>query len=206
MGTDAAAGQAAIDAVREAVAADPENAAFTAQGWHPLFAAAPDARIVIVGQAPGARAQASGILFDDASGVNLIEWLGVDEATFRDPGRIAILPMDFYYPGRGATGGGRSGDLPPRRGFADRWHPALLAQLPDVRLTLLIGTTAQQHYLGSRRKANLTETVRAFREYLPDQLPLVHPSPLNFRWQGRNPWFREEVLPALRTEVARALA
>jgi uracil-DNA glycosylase len=201
MGTDAAAGQAAIDAVREAVAADPENAAFTAQGWHPLFAAAPDARIVIVGQAPGARAQASGILFDDASGVNLVEWLGVDEATFRDPGRVAILPMDFYYPGRGP-----SGDLPPRRGFADRWHPALLAQLPDVRLTLLIGTSAQQHYLGPRRKANLTETVRAFREYLPDQLPLVHPSPLNFRWQGRNPWFREEVLPGLRTEVARALA
>lgn len=199
MGSDAPPG--AVEAVRAAVAADPANAAFTARGWVPLFAAAPGARIVIVGQAPGARAQASGILFDDASGAALIEWLGVDEATFRDPARIAILPMDFYYPGRG-----RSGDLPPRRGFAERWHPQLLALLPDVRLTLLIGTSAQQRYLGPRRKANLTETVRAFREYLPAEFPLVHPSPLNFRWQARNPWFRDEVLPALMAEVARALA
>lgn len=201
MGSDAPHGPAAVEGIRAAVAADPDNAAFAARGWVPLFAAAPGARIVIVGQAPGARAQASGVLFDDASGVALIEWLGVDEATFRDPARVAILPMDFFYPGRG-----RSGDLPPRRGFAERWHPQLLALLPDVRLTLLIGASAQQRYLGPRRKSNLTETVRAFREYLPAQLPLVHPSPLNFRWQARNPWFRAEVLPELRAEVARALA
>jgi uracil-DNA glycosylase len=191
-------GPVTIDEVRAAVAADPENAAFTARGWAPVFRAAPDARIVLIGQAPGARAQESGIPFTDASGAALLEWLGLDDATFR--ARVAILPMDFYWPGRG-----RGGDLPPRRGFAARWHPPLLALLPAVRLTLLVGTAAQAHYLGSRRKANLTETVRAFRDYLPAELPLVHPSPLNFRWQARNPWFREDVLPALRTEVARAL-
>jgi uracil-DNA glycosylase len=183
------------------VATDPENAAFTARGLRPVFAAAPRARVVIVGQAPGARAQSSGIAFTDASGVALIEWLGVDEATFRDPDAFAILPMDFYWPGRGA-----GGDRPPRRGFAARWHPALLALMPDVRLTLLVGAPAQAHYLGPRRRANLTETVRAFHDYLPAELPLVHPSPLNFRWQARNPWFRADVLPALRTEVGRALA
>jgi uracil-DNA glycosylase len=193
-------GAVTLDEVRAEIAADSENAAFTARGWRPVFAAAPGARVVIVGQAPGARAQESGMPFTDASGTALLEWLGVDEATFRDPDRFAVLPMDFYYPGRGA-----SGDLPPRRGFATRWHPPILALLPEVRLTLLVGTAAQAHYLGTRRHTNLTETVRAFREYLPAQLPLVHPSPLNFRWQARNPWFRDEVLPALRPEVARAL-
>jgi uracil-DNA glycosylase len=190
-----------IDEIRAAIAADPENAEAAARGWAPLFVAAPGARVAIIGQAPGARAQASGVPWDDASGTALIAWLGVEEAVFRDPAAFAILPMDFYYPGRGA-----SGDLPPRRGFAARWHPQILAQLPTIRLTLLIGATAQRHYLGPLRKENLTATVRAFREYLPDRFPLVHPSPLNFRWQARNPWFRTEVLPALRGEVARALA
>ncbi len=193
-------GAVTIDEVRAAVAADPANAAFTARGWVPVFTAEPRARVLPIGQAPGARARESGTPFTDASGAALLDWLGVDDATFRDPDRFAVLPMDFYWPGRG-----RSGDLPPRPGFAERWHPPLRALMPGVRLTLLLGAAAQAHELGSRRKANLTETVRSFREYLPDGFPLVHPSPLNLRWQARNPWFRDDVLPALRAEVARAL-
>jgi len=194
-------GAVTIDELRAAVAADPENAAFTARGWRPVVSHAREPRVVLVGQAPGARAQASGMPFTDASGAALVEWLGVDEATFRDPSRIAIVPMDFYFPGRGP-----GGDLPPRRGFADRWHPAVLELLPERRLLLLVGAAAQEHYLRGRRKRNLTETVRAFRDYLPAELPLVHPSPRNAPWQAAHPWFRADVLPALRAEVARALA
>lgn len=187
--------------LRAAIVADPANAGMRALGHTPVYTAGPAARIAVVGQAPGRRAQASGVPWDDASGVRLREWLGVSEAQFRDPGLFALLPMDFYYPGRGA-----SGDLPPRRGFAERWHPPLFALMPDIRLTLLIGSYAQAHYLGRRRQASLTETVRAWADYLPEFLPLVHPSPLNFRWQARNPWFEAEVVPELRARVAAALA
>lgn len=181
------------------IAADPDNAWATALGYRPVFVAAPGARVVIIGQAPGRAAQESGIPFSDASGVRLIEWLGVDEPAFRDPDRFAILPMDFYYPGKGAAG-----DLPPRPGFADRWHPRILERMPDVRLTLLLGDHAQRHVLGPKRKRTLTDTVRAYREYLP-RFPLPHPSPLNFRWQARNPWFVDAVVPALQDAVAAAL-
>lgn len=181
------------------IAADPDNAWATALGYRPVFQAAPGARIVILGQAPGRVAQESGVPFTDASGERLIQWLGVDAATLHDPNRIAILPMDFYYPGKGAHG-----DLPPRPGFADRWHPRVLALMPDIRLRLVLGDHAQRHYLGPARKATLTETVRAYREYLPS-FPLPHPSPLNFRWQARNPWFVAEVVPSLQDAVAAAL-
>lgn len=190
-----------FEAVRSAIVADPENVWAAERGWGPLYTAGPKARLVIIGQAPGMRAQVSGIPWNDPSGVTLREWLGVSDSEFYESGAISVLPMDFYYPGRG-----RSGDLPPRRGFAATWHPQLLALMPDVRLTLLIGKYAQSHYLGSTAKRTLTETVRAFREYLPSAvMPLVHPSPLNFRWQAKNPWFAEEVLPALGTEVRRIL-
>jgi len=187
-------------AIRSALVADPDNAWAAQRGWDPLYAAAPSARLVVVGQAPGARAQESGIPWDDPSGVTLRDWLGVSDAEFYDSERISLLPMDFYYPGRG-----RSGDLPPRRGFAATWHPQLLALMPEVQLTLLIGEYAQSHYLGSTAKRTLTETVRAFGDYLPSMIPLVHPSPLNFRWQAKNPWFAEDVLPALGMEVRRIL-
>lgn len=188
-----------IEALRDAVLADPENAAFRALGYAPVLTAHPDARIAVIGQAPGRKAQVSGVPFDDASGARLRDWLGVDEATFRDPAAFALVPMDFFYPGRGA-----GGDLPPRRGFAARWHPPLLALMPRVRLTLLVGSYAQAHYLGARRRGTLTETVRAHAEYLPF-VPLVHPSPLNFRWHARNPWFEADVVPTLRELVAQAL-
>jgi uracil-DNA glycosylase len=189
-----------IDEIRRAIAADPANADWAERGEGPLFVADPAARIAIIGQAPGQKAQASGIPWDDASGAKLMLWLGVSEDQFRDPALFAILPMDFYYPGKGT-----SGDLPPRKDFAPRWHPLILSQLPGISLTVLIGKYAQDHYLGGNTKSNLTETVRAFREYLPEVFPVVHPSPLNFRWHARNPWFDTDLVPALRTAVADAI-
>ena len=192
-----------LDELREAIKADPENAAMTAQGWEPLYTAGPKARIAVVGQAPGRKAQESGVPWNDASGVKLCEWLGVTTERFHDPDEFALVPMDFYYPGKGPGG---SGDLPPRPGFAAKWHPQLFADMPELRLTILIGAHAQKFYLGARRRKTLTETVRAWREYLPEFFPIVHPSPLNFRWQARNPWFVEELVPDLRETVAAALA
>jgi uracil-DNA glycosylase len=167
--------------------------------YQPLYVADAAARVVIIGQAPGRKAQESGTPWNDASGARLVAWLGVDEATFRDPARFALLPMDFYYPGKGPHG-----DLPPRREFAAQWHPRILQAMPDVALTLLVGSFAQQHYLGTRE--SLTETVRRFADYLPAMFPLVHPSPLNFRWLAKNPWYEDDVLPALRQCVQAALA
>lgn len=187
-----------LDAIRSDIVDHPGNAWATRLGYQPIYVAHPDARCLIIGQAPGVRAQESGIPWHDASGERLRDWLGVDEATFHTPERFAILPMDFYYPGKGA-----SGDLPPRPDFAATWHPRLLAEMPQIRLTLLIGNYAQSHYLG--KGGTLTERVRAFRDHLPDRFPLVHPSPLNFRWQAKNPWFATDVLPELRGRVADAI-
>jgi uracil-DNA glycosylase len=192
---------AELEAIRAELVADPDNAWARELGYEPVFAAAPGARIALIGQAPGRKAQESGVPWDDASGVKLREWLGVTDEQFYDPALFAILPMDFYFPGKGA-----SGDLPPRKDFAPRWHPRLLGQLPDIALTLLVGGYAQKFYLGASAGTNLTETVRAYRDYLPSKLPLVHPSPLNFRWQKKNPWFEAEVVPALRTRVREVLA
>ncbi|MFE4468098.1 uracil-DNA glycosylase family protein [Leifsonia sp. NPDC056824] len=189
-----------FESINTALITAAENAWAHDLGYLPLYAAGPRARIAIIGQAPGRRAQESGIAWNDASGITLMNWLGVSEEEFRDPNLFALLPMDFYYPGKGT-----SGDLPPRRGFAERWHVPLLELMPDIRLTVLIGTYAQHHYLGGRAKRNLTETVYAFREYLPEFLPLVHPSPLNFRWQARNRWFESDVIPAIRHSVAAAI-
>jgi len=190
-----------LDEVRAAIVADPENAAMAEAGWAPLYTASPTARIVVVGQAPGRKAQESGVPWRDASGAKLCDWLGVSDELFHDPRSFAIVPMDFYYPGKAATG-----DLPPRPGFAAKWHPLIFAAMPEVRLTLLVGGYAQKYYLAARRRATLTETVRAWRDYLPEYVPLVHPSPLNFRWQARNPWFVDELVPELQIAVAAALA
>ncbi|KDB08526.1 Uracil-DNA glycosylase superfamily [Burkholderia sp. lig30] len=170
-------------------------------GPRPVLRAHRDARILIVGQAPGARVHASGIPWDDASGKRLREWLGVDADTFYDASRFAIVPMGFCYPGRGA-----SGDNPPRPECARRWHDRLLAELPAIRLTLLIGQYAQRYFLRDARKASLTETVHAWREYGPALLPLPHPSPRNQAWFKHHPWFEADVLPELRRRVARCLA
>jgi uracil-DNA glycosylase len=185
-----------LEAIHQAILDDPANGDATAAGILPLYTASAKSRIAVIGQAPGKKAQDSGIPWNDQSGVNLRQWLGVSDEQFYDPELIALLPMDFYYPGKGAHG-----DLPPRTGFASTWHPRILAHLPDLQLTILIGRYAQVAYLGKSRKSNLTETVKAFREYLPTYFPLVHPSPLNFRWQAKNPWFATDVLPVLSATV-----
>jgi uracil-DNA glycosylase len=165
-------------------------------GPKPVLRAAHGARLLVVGQAPGARVHASGIPWDDASGKRLREWLGVDADTFYDATRVAIVPMGFCYPGKAG-----SGDAPPRPECRTTWHPRLLPLLPGIDLTLLIGQYAQAHFLGAARKASLTDTVRAWREYLPAYVPLPHPSPRNVAWFKANSWFEEEVLPELRERV-----
>jgi uracil-DNA glycosylase len=170
-------------------------------GPRPVLAASASARLLIVSQAPGARVHATGIPWNDASGRRLREWLKVDEATFYDPQRVAIVPMGFCYPGRAG-----SGDAPPRPECRATWHPRLLPLLRKVEFTLSIGQYAQAWCLGARREATLTDTVRAWREYLPDHMPLPHPSPRNVGWFKANPWFEADVLPALRERVHAVLS
>ncbi|MEO8443724.1 MAG: uracil-DNA glycosylase family protein [Gammaproteobacteria bacterium] len=166
-------------------------------GPRPVLQAAATARILIVGQAPGARVHKSGIPWDDPSGDRLRRWMGVNKDAFYDEARIAIIPMGYCYPGRGV-----GGDLPPRRECAQLWLDHLLAKLPRLRLTLLIGTHAQRHFLGDRRKASLTETSNAWREYAPAYFPLPHPSPRNTPWFSRNSDFERHIVPALAEQVA----
>lgn len=165
-------------------------------GPRPIVRAAAGARILIVGQAPGAKVHASGVAWNDASGERLRGWLGVDAASFYDETNFAIIPMGFCYPGRGS-----SGDKPPRRECSQLWLDSLLAKLPAIELTLLIGQYAQRQFLGNRRKASLTETVRAWAEYAPTYIPLPHPSPRNQGWFKQHTWFESEVLPMLRARV-----
>lgn len=189
-----------IDAIRREIIEHESNKPFKKQGFEPLFVADKRARVVVVGQAPGISAQELGIPWKDLSGERLKEWLGIDENTFRDASKIALLPMDFYYQGKG-----KSGDRPPRKDFADTWHPRLYALMPNIKLTVLAGQYAVKHYLGKHAKSNLTSTVKSFNDYLPDFFPIVHPSPLNNRWLAKNKWFLEDVLPALRRRVKDAL-
>jgi uracil-DNA glycosylase len=166
----------------------------------PVLAGHVDARIAVIGQAPGTREHDSGVHWDDVSGDLLRGWLEVDEATFRDAVKFAILPMGFCYPGKR-----EGGDAPPRPECAPLWHPPLLAAMPNIRLTLLVGENAQRHYLGAGRKMNPTATVHAFDKYLPTFFPLPQPTWRNHIWMARNPWFASDALPALRREVSGAL-
>lgn len=192
--------QADFDSVFQAIRADEQNGEFTRQGIDPLYTASATSRLVIIGQAPGRVAQETRIPWNDKSGDRLRDWLGIDRATFYVPSAVALLPMDFYYPGKG-----KSGDLPPRRGFAEKWHPVLLGMMPQVRLTVLVGSYATRRYLELSSSAKLTDVVRNYADYLPRFFPLVHPSPRNQLWMSRNPWFETDVLPRLRSEVASAL-
>ena len=189
-----------FDAIYQAICDDPMNTAMKAKDYVPVYTAGPKAKIVIVGQAPGSKAQASMKPWNDVSGILLRKWLGVTDEQFYDPNIFALTPMDFYYPGKATHG-----DLPPRKGFAEKWHPKLLQLMPEVQLIILIGAYSQKYYLGKSAKRNLTETVRAYQEYLPAYFPLVHPSPLNFRWRARNSWFEIEVVPELHDLVHKIL-
>jgi uracil-DNA glycosylase len=171
-----------------------------AMGARPVVTAHPAARIVVVGQAPGLAVHRSGIPWDDKSGDTLRNWMQVDKETFYNPEKIALIPMGFCYPGRG-----KSGDLPPRRECAPRWHHQLLVQLNNVKLMVLVGKYAQSFYLGTRAKPSLTETAKCFEEYLPQYFVLPHSSPRNNIWQVKNDWFIQKVIPRLQNEVVEAL-
>ncbi|MBB5392501.1 MULTISPECIES: uracil-DNA glycosylase family protein [unclassified Herbaspirillum] len=171
-------------------------AAFLPLGPRPVIQAHPQARVLIAGQAPGKKVHMSGVPFDDASGDRLRLWLGIDRATFYDPHAVAILPMGFCYPGTG-----KSGDLPPRPECAPKWRAALLAQLPNIALTLVIGQYALAYHYPSAYPS-LTEAVLDWRNRSPDVIVLPHPSPRNQLWVRRNPWFETELLPDLRSRIA----
>ena len=162
----------------------------------PVLQYHPEARILIVGQAPGSKVQASGVPFDDASGDRRREWMGVDRKTFYDRKLVAILPMGFCYPGTG-----KSGDLPPRPECALAWRERLMAGLAEVQLTLVVGQYAKAWHLPQSAALSITETVKAWRDYGSAILPLPHPSPRNNVWLKRNPWFGEDVIPVLQKRV-----
>ncbi|OIR09208.1 uracil DNA glycosylase superfamily protein [mine drainage metagenome] len=171
-------------------------------GPRPVLRARVSARLLIIGQAPGTRVHASGVPWDDRSGDRLRQWLDLDRDTFYDESRIAIIPTGLCYPGTAPRGG----DLPPRPDCAPLWHPRLLAALPHIVLTLLVGSHAQAFHLKERRAATLTDTVRAWREYGPGLLPLPHPSWRTGHWEKQNPWFAAELLPEARQRVRAALS
>ncbi|MEO8933347.1 MAG: uracil-DNA glycosylase family protein [Xanthomarina sp.] len=169
-------------------------------GPRPVFSAHKNSKIVIIGQAPGVKVHKSGIPWDDASGIQLRNWLGVSIEQFYNPENFAIIPMGFCYPGKG-----KSGDLPPRPECAPQWHKQLFEHMPQVELILLIGIYAQRYYLKDKAKKTLTETVRNFEVYLPFYLPLPHPSPRNRFWFTKNPWFKTDILPILKLEIQRLI-
>lgn len=167
----------------------------------PVLRGSVTARVLVVGQAPGAKVHESGVPWADASGEHLCEWLGISHDALLDTSRFAILPMGFCWPGRRA-----GGDLPPRSECAPLWHGRVREHLPNIRLTLLVGSYAVDHYLSGQKSPTLTETVRRFDEFLPTHLPLPHPSWRSRHWMKRNPWFATDVVPELRHRVARALS
>ncbi len=166
----------------------------------PVLQAGIHSKIVIIGQAPGQKVQNSGIPWDDQSGNELRRWLGVTKEQFYDDTLFALVPMGFCYPGKGS-----SGDLPPRPECAPLWHGPLLHKMKNIKLIILIGQYAQKYYLSKKLKPTLTETVKNYKEYLPDLLPLVHPSPRNKIWQKKNPWFEAAVIPQLQKIINQSL-
>ncbi|EJE8736249.1 uracil-DNA glycosylase family protein [Vibrio vulnificus] len=169
-------------------------------GANPVVQAHSEAKILIIGQAPGTKVHHTSIPWNDASGNRLRAWLDIEKQTFYNPKQIAIMPMGFCYPGQG-----QSGDLPPRKECAPLWHEALLKHLPNIELTLLIGQYAQNRYLSNKPKT-VTETVQNWQAWLPDYLPLPHPSPRNTLWLRKNPWFEEQTVPYLRQQVHQRLS
>jgi uracil-DNA glycosylase len=166
-------------------------------GPRPVVQLASTARLLIISQAPGSKVHQSGIPWNDASGDRLRNWLKLDRSVFYDAAKVAIVPMGFCYPGAGENGG----DNPTRPECAPHWHKRLLGYLPDIQLTLLLGQHAQRHYLMSKRKNSMTETVQAFSEYAPQFFPLPHPSWRSAVWMRKHPWFERAVIPELQKAV-----
>jgi uracil-DNA glycosylase len=163
----------------------------------PIISVSQEAKILIIGQAPGQKVQDSGIPWDDLSGKELRRWLNVSESQFYDNRLFAIMPMGMCFPGTG-----KSGDLPPRKECAAHWHQKVIEKMPAIQLTLLIGKYAQDYYLGNLAKENLTKTVANYPEYLPKYLPLPHPSPRNKIWMKKNEWFETQIIPQLQLIMA----
>jgi uracil-DNA glycosylase len=166
-------------------------------GPRPVLLVRSTSRLLIVGQAPGTRVHETGLPFNDRSGDRLRDWLGIDRDTFYGHPHLGIMPVGLCYPGVDANGG----DKPPMKVCAPTWHPRIRPLLTEVKLTLLVGSYAQAFYLGTRRRGSMTETIAAWRDYLPEFLPLPHPSWRNTAWLRRNPWFDRDVLPQLRRRV-----
>lgn len=169
-------------------------------GPRPIVAAHSNAKIIIIGQAPGIKVHETGVPWDDPSGKQLRKWLDVSDEVFYDETKIALVPMGFCYPGKG-----KGGDLPPRKECTPLWHQQLWDSMPNLEFIILIGTYAQNYYLKEKMGKNLTETVRAYPKYLPKYFPLPHPSPRNRFWLTKNPWFENKVLIELRERVASCL-
>ncbi|WP_461216777.1 uracil-DNA glycosylase family protein [Lactococcus cremoris] len=184
----------------EAIKADPQNINYTKEGIEPLYSVHKQAKICIIGQAPGIRAQESRLFWNDPSGERLRDWLGIDRETFYQSNKISILPLDFYFPGKG-----KSGDLPPRKGFAEKWHEQLLQQMPEIELFVLVGSYAIKYYLNLKSSAKTTEVIRDFEKYLPKYFPLIHPSPRNNIWLAKNPWFEPQLVPELQKRIAQLM-
>jgi uracil-DNA glycosylase len=166
-------------------------------GPRPVFQIDPAAKLLVVGQAPGIRVHESGIPFNDPSGDRLRLWMGVTREIFYTASKIAILPMGFCYPGTG-----KSGDLPPRPECAPKWRSTMLAFMPNIELTLVIGQYAQDWHLGRSQKPTLTETVQNWKAYWPEKLVLPHPSPRNNIWLKKNAWFVEDIIPVLQQRIS----
>ena len=188
-----------LDALLTRVRACALCAAHLPLGPRPVLQAAAGARILIAGQAPGRKVHASGVPFDDASGVRLRAWLGLTPEQFYDPKLVALLPMGFCYPGSG-----RSGDLPPRPECAPAWRAPLLARLPHIELTVVLGQYALAWHLPDERQG-VTEAVRHWQRHWPHTIALPHPSPRNNGWLKHHPWFEAKLLPPLRARVAKIL-
>lgn len=182
--------------------ADRFAATATGHAPRPVVWLGQGARVLIAGQAPGLRVHEAGKPFWDPSGDRLRDWLGIGEEVFYDRSRIAVVPMAFCFPGYDAKGS----DLPPPPICAATWRARLLALLPNIRLTLLIGGYAQKWHLGAAARGGVTKTVAAWRDHAPDTIPLPHPSWRNTGWLKRNPWFEAELLPVLRSRMTEVLA
>lgn len=174
---------------------------FLPLGCKPIFQIHQEAKILLVGQAPGRRVHETGIPFNDPSGDRLRNWLGIDRMTFYNEQRIALLPMGFCYPGTG-----KGGDLPPRKECAEQWRNRLLACLNKIELTVVIGQYARDWHLPEERKLSMAESVAGWRQHWPQLVVLPHPSPRNIRWFRNNPWLEAEIVPVLQDQVARIIS
>ncbi|MEL0105681.1 MAG: uracil-DNA glycosylase family protein [Rhodospirillales bacterium] len=170
-------------------------------GPNPVIRASKSAKILIIGQAPGTKVHNTGLSWNDASGDRLRDWMQVDRETFYDESRVAVMPMGLCYPGRQSKGG----DKPPRPECAPQWHDPVRKQLSNVELIFLVGSYAQKYYLGKHRKKTMTETIKDWRDYLPEYILTPHPSWRTTFWLKENPWFEKDVLPELRKRVKKLL-